>query len=41
MFKDDFKSITVIRGNEGDVEVFKDSKFWQKKDGEIKSMIFV
>lgn len=40
MFKDDFKSITVIRGNEGDIEVFKDSKFWQKKDGEIKEYDF-
>src|SRR5574344_1027465 len=40
MFKDDFKDITVIRGNEGDIEVFKDSKFWQKKDGEIKEYDF-
>lgn len=35
MYKDDFKNITVIRGNEGDIEVFKDSKFWQKKDNNI------
>ena len=40
MFKDDFKDITVVRGNEGDIEVFKDSKFWQKKDGEIKEYDF-
>lgn len=26
--------------NEGDIEVFKDSKFWQKKDGEIKEYDF-
>ena len=25
------KDIAVIRGNEGDIEVFKDSKFWQKR----------
>ena len=35
MFEDDFKDITVIRGVEGDIEVFKDSKFWQKRDNEI------
>ncbi len=35
MFENDFKDITVIRGNEGDIEIFKDSKFWQKKDGQI------
>ncbi len=35
MFEDDFKDITIIRGNEGDIEIFKDSKFWQKRDNEI------
>ena len=35
MFEDEFKDITVIRGVEGDIEVFKDSKFWQKRDNEI------
>lgn len=35
MYEDYFKDVTVVRGSEGDIEIFKDSKFWQKKDGEI------
>ncbi len=35
MYENDFKQISVVRGSEGDIEIFKDSKFWQKKDGEI------
>ena len=32
MFKDDFKELLWLGGNEGDIEVFKDyPKFWQKK----------
>ncbi|OCL88015.1 glycosyl transferase [Arcobacter porcinus] len=41
MFEDNFKKVTVIRGNEGDIEVFKDSKFWQKKQGKILEKEFV
>lgn len=40
MFEDDFEDITVIRGVEGDIEVFKDSKFWQKRDNEIIEVEF-
>ncbi|WP_418185023.1 glycosyl transferase [Aliarcobacter vitoriensis] len=40
IFKDRYKDITVIRGVEGDVEVFKDSKYWQKVDDEIKEFSF-
>ncbi|RXI27541.1 glycosyl transferase [Aliarcobacter trophiarum] len=40
MYRDDFKDITVVRGAEGDIEVFKDSKFWQKKDDQIVEFEF-
>ena len=40
MFEEYFKNITIIRGNEGDIEVFKDSKFWQKKENDIVEVEF-
>lgn len=40
MYEEYFKDITVIRGSEGDIEIFKDSKFWQKKDDQIVEVEF-
>ncbi len=40
MFEDSFKEITVIRGSEGDIEIFKDSKYWQKNGDEILEFEF-
>lgn len=40
IFKAYYKDLTVIRGSEGGVEVFKDSKYWQIIDGEIKEFSF-
>lgn len=40
IFKDSYKNITIIRGSEGGVEVFKDSKYWQKVNDEIKEYSF-
>lgn len=40
MYDEYFKDMTVIRGSEGDIEIFKDSKFWQKKDDQIVEVEF-
>lgn len=40
MYEEYFKDMTVIRGSEGDIEIFKDSKFWQKKDDQIVEVEF-
>ena len=31
MYEEYFKDMTVIRGSEGDIEIFKDSKFGKKR----------
>jgi len=40
IFKDYYKDITIIKGAEGGVEVFKSSKYWQKVDNQIKEFRF-
>ena len=40
IFENSFKDLTIIRGSQGSVEVFKDSKYWQKVDGKIEEFSF-